>query len=35
MQGDGSSSVDAGNLLIIDSRVLFKGQKIFNSGFED
>ena len=35
MQGDGSASVDAGNLLIIDSRVLFKGQKIFNSGFED
>jgi hypothetical protein len=35
MQGDGSSSVDAGNLLIIDSRVLFKGQKVFNNGFED
>jgi hypothetical protein len=35
MQGDGSASVDAGNLLIIDSRVLFKGQKIFNDGFDD
>ena len=35
MQGDGSASVDAGNLLIIDSRVLFKGQEIFNNGFED
>jgi hypothetical protein len=35
MQGDGSASVDAGNLLIIDSRVLFKGQRVFNNGFED
>ncbi len=35
MQGDGSSSVDAGNLLIIDSRILFNGQNIFSDGFED
>lgn len=34
MQGDGSSSVDAGNLLIINSSVLFKGQRIFRDGFE-
>ena len=34
MQGDGSSTEDAGNLLIIDSRILFNGQKLFNDGFE-
>jgi hypothetical protein len=34
MQGDGSASEDAGNLLIIDSRILFNGQKLFNDGFE-
>jgi hypothetical protein len=35
MQGDGSSSLDAGNLLIIDSRILFKGQEIISDGFEN
>jgi hypothetical protein len=36
MKGDGSSpeAVDVGNLLIINSRVLFKGDRIFNDGFE-
>jgi hypothetical protein len=37
MQGDGSGSesVDAGNLIIIDSRILFKGQAVFQEGFEE
>ena len=34
MQGDGSAALDVGNLLIIDSRILFKGQQIFQDGFE-
>jgi hypothetical protein len=36
MQGDGSTpaGVDAGNLIIIDSLILFKGQRVFDSGFE-
>ena len=35
MQGDGSSTEDAGNLLIIDSRILFNGQQVFHDGFEE
>jgi hypothetical protein len=35
MQGDGSASVDAGNLLIIDSLILFNGQEVFKNGFEN
>jgi len=35
MQGDGSSSVDVGNLLIIDSLILFNGQIVLEDGFED
>ena len=35
MLGDGSSEPNVGNLLIIDSRVLFKGQLINTDGFED
>jgi hypothetical protein len=35
MQGDGSSSVDAGNLLIINSSVLFNDDRIFSDGFEE
>jgi hypothetical protein len=34
MQGDGSSLVDAGNLLIIDSRKLFGEKALFKDGFE-
>jgi hypothetical protein len=34
MQGDGSSSVDAGNLLIINSRKLFGEKALFKDGFE-
>jgi hypothetical protein len=37
MQGDGTGpgAVDAGNLLIIDSRILFNGQEVFQHGFEE
>jgi hypothetical protein len=34
MQGDGSSSEDAGNLLIIDSRKIFGEKALFKDGFE-
>ncbi len=34
MMGDGSSAVDVGNLLIIDSRILFNGQIVHKDGFE-
>jgi hypothetical protein len=34
MLGDGSSAEDVGNLLIIDSKVLFRGQGILADGFE-
>jgi len=34
MQGDGSSSVDAGNLLIINSRKIFGEKALFKDGFE-
>jgi len=34
MQGDGSSTVDAGNLLIINSRKLFWEKALFKDGFE-
>lgn len=34
MQGDGSIEADVGNLLIIDSRILFRGQEVFADGFE-
>jgi len=34
MQGDGSSALNVGNLLIIDSRVLFNGQVVHKDGFE-
>ena len=34
MLGDGSSAEDVGNLLLIDSRVLFRGQSILADGFE-
>ena len=34
MQGDGSSSVDAGNLLIINSRMIFRERALFKDGFE-
>jgi hypothetical protein len=35
MKGDGSSTPDVGNLLIINSRVLFGETPIFKDGFED
>jgi hypothetical protein len=34
MQGDGSEAADVGNLLIIDSKILFRGQRVFGDGFE-
>jgi hypothetical protein len=34
MQGDGSSTVDAGNLLIINSRMIFGEKALFKDGFE-
>jgi hypothetical protein len=34
MLGDGSSALNVGNLLIIDSKVLFRGQTILADGFE-
>ena len=34
MMGDGSTAVDVGNLLIIDSRILFNGQIVLKNGFE-
>lgn len=34
MQGDGSSVNDVGNLLVLDSRVLFKGQEVHKDSFE-
>jgi hypothetical protein len=34
MQGDGSIETDVGNLLIIDSKILFRGQLVFDDGFE-
>jgi hypothetical protein len=34
MLGDGSSAEDVGNLLLIDSKVLFRGQTIHADGFE-
>jgi hypothetical protein len=35
MKGDGSSTPDVGNLLIINSLVLFGETPIFKDGFED
>jgi len=34
MKGDGSSAQDVGNLLLIDSKILFRGQGIHANGFE-
>ena len=34
MMGDGSTATDVGNLLIIDSRILFNGQIVLKNGFE-
>jgi hypothetical protein len=34
MLGDGSSAEDVGNLLLIDSRILFRGQTVHADGFE-
>jgi len=34
MLGDGSSVLNVGNLLIIDGRILFKGQIVHKDGFE-
>ena len=34
MMGDGSTATDVGNLLIIDSRILFNGQIVHKNGFE-
>ena len=35
MMGDGSSTFDVGNLLIIDSQMLLYGQVVHKDGFED
>jgi len=32
--GDGSIRQDVGKLLIIDSKILFRGQEVFADGFE-
>jgi hypothetical protein len=34
MLGDGSQQADVGNLLVIDSRILFRGQSVHSDGFE-
>jgi hypothetical protein len=35
MLGDGSSAQDVGNLLLIDSKILFRGQTILSDSFEN